>query len=64
MKTCIEEIEVEADTTIEALMDELQLASAPILLVVSGETFYPDEIKNRRLKRGDKVRLIPVIAGG
>ncbi len=64
MKTSIEEIEVKADTTIKALMDELQLASVPILLVVSGEIFYPDEIKDRRLKRGDKVTLIPVIAGG
>ncbi len=64
MKTSIEEIEVKADTTIKALMDELQLASAPILLVVSGKIFYPDEIKDRRLKRGDKVTLIPVIAGG
>ncbi len=64
MKPSIEEIEVKADTTIKALMDELQLASAPILLVVSGEIFYPDEIKDRRLKRGDKVTLIPVIAGG
>ena len=64
MKTSIEEIEVKADTTIKALMDELQLASVPILLEVSGEIFYPDEIKDKRLKRGDKVTLIPVIAGG
>ena len=64
MKTGIEEIEVKADTTIKALMDELQLASVPILLVVSGEIFYPDEIKDRGLRRGDKVTLIPMIAGG
>ena len=64
MKTSIEEIEVKADTTIKALIDELQLASVPILLVVSGEIFYPDEIKDRRLRRGDKVTLIPVVAGG
>ncbi len=64
MKASIEEIEVKADTTIKALMDELQLTSVPILLSVSGEIFYPDEIKDRRLKRGDRVTLIPVIAGG
>ncbi len=64
MKTSIEEIEVKEDTTIKVLMDELQLASAPILLAVSGEIFYPDEIKDRGLRRGDKVALIPVIAGG
>lgn len=64
MKVSIEEIEVKEATTIKALMDELQLSSTPILLVVSGETFYPDEIKDRRLKRGDKVTLIPMVAGG
>ncbi len=64
MKTSIEEIEVKEDTTITTLMDELQLASVSILLVVSGEVFYPDEIKDRRLKRGDTVTLIPVVAGG
>ncbi len=64
MKVGIEVIEVKEDTTIKELMDELQLASAPILLEVSGEIFYPDEIENRRLKRGDRVALIPLIAGG
>ncbi len=64
MKPSLEEIEVKADTTVKELMDELQLTSVPILLAVSGEIFYPDEIKDRRLKRGDKVTLIPVIAGG
>ena len=60
----IEEIEVKEDKTIKELMDELQLSSAPILLEVSGKIFYPDEIEDRRLRRGDKVTLIPVIAGG
>ena len=64
MKVGIEEIEVTEDKTIKELMAELQLSSAPILLEMSGEVFYPDEIKNRRLRRGDKVTLIPVIAGG
>jgi len=60
----IEAIEVKEDKTIKELMDELQLSSAPILLEVSGKIFYLDEIKDRRLRRGDKVTLIPVIAGG
>ena len=64
MKVGIEVIEVKEDTTIKELMDELQLVSAPILLEVSGEIFYPDEIENRRLRRVDKVTLIPLIAGG
>ncbi len=64
MKVGIEVIEVKEDTTVKELMDELQLTSVPILLEVSEETFYPDEIENRRLRRGDKVTLIPLIAGG
>ena len=64
MKANIQEIEVKEDTTIKALMDELQLASAPMLLEINGEIFYPDEIENRRLRRGDRVALIPLITGG
>jgi len=64
MKASIEEIEVKEDTTIKAFMDELQLSSASILLEVRGEIFYPDEIENRRVRRGDKVAVIPLIAGG
>ena len=60
----IEVIEVKEDTTIKELMDELQLTSAPILLEVNEEIFYPAEIENRRLRRGDKVTFIPLIAGG
>ncbi len=48
MKVGIEEIEVKEDTTIKALMDELQLSSVPILLEIGGEVFYPDEIKQDR----------------
>ena len=64
MKVGIQVIEVKEDKTIKEIMDELQLASAPILLEVSGEIFYPDEIENRRLRKGDRVALIPLIAGG
>ena len=64
MKVGIEEIEVTESKTVMELMDELQLSPAPFLLEVSGEIFYPDEIKDRRLEKGDKVAIIPVIAGG
>ncbi len=64
MKAGIEEIEVKEDMTIKELIDELQLSYAPILLEVNGEIFYLDEIKDKRLRRGDKVALIPLIAGG
>ena len=57
-------IEVKEDTTIKKLVDELRLASAPLLLEINDEIFYPDEIENRRLKRGDKVTFIPLVAGG
>ncbi|NIM44430.1 MAG: hypothetical protein GTO54_02170, partial [Nitrososphaeria archaeon] len=46
MKVGIEEIEVKEDKTVKELMDELQLSSAPIMLEVNGEIFYPDEIKD------------------
>jgi len=64
MKVGIEEIEVKEDKTIKELMDKLQLSSVPILLEVNGRIFYPDEIKDRRLRKGDKVVFIPLIAGG
>ena len=64
MKAGIQQIEVKEDTTIKALVDELQLTSAPILLEVNGKILYPDEIENKKLRRGDKVALIPLIAGG
>jgi len=60
----IPEIEVKEDKTIKELMDELQLSTAPILLMVDGRIFYPDAIKGRRLRKEDKVTLIPLIAGG
>ncbi len=64
MKAGIEKIEVKEDKTIKEFMDELQLFSTPILLEVNGKILYPDEIKDKRLRREDKVALIPLIAGG
>ncbi len=64
MKVGIEVIEVKEDTTVKELMDELQLFSTLILLEVNGKILYPDEIENRILKRGDRITLIPLVAGG
>ncbi|MFC1860593.1 MoaD/ThiS family protein [Chloroflexota bacterium] len=60
----IEVIEVKEDKTMKELIDELRLSSAPILLEVNRKIYYPDEIGNRRLRKGDKVTFIPLVAGG
>ena len=60
----IEEIEINEDKTVEEFMDEIHLSQAPVALMINGEVFCPDEVKDRCLRRGDKVTLIPVIAGG
>ena len=64
MKAGIVETEVKEDRTVGELIDELQLSSAPILLEVGGEIFYSDQIKDRTLKKGEKIAIIPLIAGG
>jgi sulfur carrier protein ThiS len=64
MKVNVEEIRVKEEKTVRELIDELQLTTAPILLEMSGKIFYPDEIKDRRLRKGARVILIPLIAGG
>ena len=60
----MEEIEITEQKTMAEFMDELQLSSASVLLQVNGELCYPDEIKDRGVRKGDKVTLIPLIAGG
>ena len=64
MKAGIVETEVKEDMTVEELLDDLQLSSAPVLLEVGGEIFYPDQIKARTLRKGEKIAIIPLIAGG
>ncbi|MEE8372229.1 MAG: MoaD/ThiS family protein [Dehalococcoidia bacterium] len=58
------EIEVAEDKTVDELMTELQLSSAPVLLEIGGEVFRPDEIGDKKLRKGDKVAVVPLIAGG
>ena len=60
----IEEIEVKGDRPMKELMHELELSCAPIVLKVGGEISFPDETKERRLKRRDRIALIPLVAGG
>jgi len=60
----IEEIEVKEDKTVKQLVDELELSSVPVLLELDGEVFYPDEKCDKRLKRGDIVAVIRIVAGG
>ena len=64
MKVGIVETEVKEDRTVGELLDDLQLSSAPILLEVGGEIFYPDQIRARTLRKGEKIAIIPLIAGG
>lgn len=64
MKAGIVETEVKEDRTVGKLLDELQLSSALILLEMDGEIFYPDQIKARTLKKGEKIAIISLIAGG
>ena len=60
----IEEIEVKEDKTVKQLVDELELSSVPVLLELDGEVFYPDEKCEKRLKGGDIVAVIRIVAGG
>lgn len=64
MKAGIVETEVKEDRTVGKLLDELQLSSVLILLEMDGEIFYPDQIKARTLKKGEKIAIISLIAGG
>jgi thiamine biosynthesis protein ThiS len=60
----IEKIEVKEDKTIKEFIDELNLSSVPVLLELDGEIFYPDENYDRKLRAGDRLAVIPIIAGG
>ena len=60
----IEKIEVKEDKTIKEFIDELNLSSVPILLELDGEIFYPDENYDRKIRAGDRLAVIPIIAGG
>jgi sulfur carrier protein ThiS len=46
------------------LIDELDLTANPALLGVNGQIINPFEQKDRKLKKGDKVLVVPVFEGG
>jgi thiamine biosynthesis protein ThiS len=56
----MKEIVVENLKTIPEILDELQLSSIQVLVGVNGQLLNPDEIKGRKLKKGDKVSIIQV----
>jgi sulfur carrier protein ThiS len=56
-------VEVKEDKTIEELLDEFEFSTVPILLEVNGQVCYPDDIKEK-LRKGDSVVIIPILAGG
>jgi sulfur carrier protein ThiS len=60
----IEKIEVKEDKTIKEFIDELSLSAVPILLQLDGEIFYPDDNYDRKIQAGDRLAVIPIIAGG
>ena len=56
----MKEIVVEDVKTIPEILDDLQLSSIPVLVGVNGQLLNPDEIKARKLEKGDKVVIIPI----
>jgi sulfur carrier protein ThiS len=56
----MKEIVVEEVMTIPEILDDLQLSSIPVLVGVNGQLLNPDEIKGRKLNKGDKVLIIPI----
>ena len=58
------EIEITEEKTIGRLIDELDLTANPALLGVNGQIINPFEQKDLKLKKGDKVLVVPVFEGG
>jgi sulfur carrier protein ThiS len=56
-------VEIKEDKTVRELLDELEISTVPILLEINGQVCYPDEIKGK-LRKGDSVVIIPILAGG
>jgi thiamine biosynthesis protein ThiS len=58
------EIEITEDKTVGQLIVELNLTANPGVLAVNGQLINPFENKDVKLKKGDKVMIIPVFEGG
>jgi len=56
----MKEIVVEKTMTISEILDELRFSSVPVLIAVNGTIVDPDDNKAEKLKKGDKVLVIPV----
>jgi thiamine biosynthesis protein ThiS len=51
-------------TTIAALVRELNLVPATLLIEHNGLALHREEWNSRALRQGDKIELIRVVAGG
>ena len=56
----MKEIVVEEVMTISEILDDLQLSSIPVLIGVNGQLLNPDEIKGRKLNKGEEILIIQV----
>ena len=64
MNAKIREIEITEPRTVPELVVELGLTTTPVLLAINGVAFHPDVVAGRELKKGDRVTIIPLVAGG
>ncbi len=55
---------VDEVTTIAALVRELNLLPATLLIEHNGLALHREEWKSRALREGDKIEFIRVVAGG
>jgi thiamine biosynthesis protein ThiS len=55
---------VEAAATISALVHELNLIPATLLIEHNGLALHREEWNSRALREGDKIEFIRVVAGG
>lgn len=58
------EIEITEEKTIGQLIVELNLAANPGVLAVNGQIINPFENKDVKLKKGDKISIVPIFEGG
>jgi thiamine biosynthesis protein ThiS len=60
----MDEIEITEEKTIGQLIEELNLTANPGVLAVNGQIVNPFENKDVKLKKGDKVLIVPIFEGG
>jgi len=60
----MQELEIQEEKTVGQLIEELNLAANPGVLAVNGQVINPFEQKDFKLKKGDKVLVIPIFEGG